>query len=174
MTHVACRLIANNRNQLRDPTLDNRVWATFTFYFSVKFIFINRLRFDRVMSLWSRFLAHPVHLTEQKRWWVTARAVRPACSSPSLTMSSPRPTFRPSSRHTSPTSRYVYAPHAVRQTASPYSIAERRVPELIPVLGSQPAGDVSHTPGGRLPLLSARPAVTPATLKRAATSFAAW
>ena len=36
---------------------------------------------------------------------------------------------------------------------SPYSIAERRVPELIPVLGSQPAGDVSHKPGGRLPLL---------------------
>jgi len=51
----------------------------------------------------------------------------------------------------------------------PYSITERRVPELIPVLGSQPAGDVNHKPGGRLPLLSARPAVTPATLKRAAT-----
>jgi len=33
--------------------------------------------------------------------------------------------------------------------ASPYSIAERRVPELIPVLGSQPAGDMSHKlPGG--------------------------
>jgi len=48
------------------------------------------------------------------------------------------------------------------------------VPELIPVLGSQPAGDVSHKPGGRLPLLSARPAVPPATLKRAATTFAAW
>jgi len=43
---------------------------------------------------------------------------------------------------------------------SPYSITERRVPELIPVLCSQPAGDVSHKPGGRLPLLSARPAVT--------------
>ena len=57
---------------------------------------------------------------------------------------------------------------------SPYSIAERRVPELIPVLGSQPAGDVSHKPGGRLQLISARPAVTPATLKRAATNFAAW
>ena len=57
---------------------------------------------------------------------------------------------------------------------SPYSITERRVPELIPVLGSQPAGDVSHKPGGRLPLLSARPAVTPGILKRAATSFAAW
>ena len=35
--------------------------------------------------------------------------------------------------------------------ASPYSTVERRVPELIPVLGSQPAGDVSHKPGGRLP-----------------------
>ena len=58
---------------------------------------------------------------------------------------------------------------------SPYSITERKVPELIiPVLGSQPAGQVSHKPGGGLPLLSARPAVTPATLKRAATNFAAW
>jgi len=56
---------------------------------------------------------------------------------------------------------------------SPYSITESTVPELIPVLCSQPAGDVSHIPGGRLPLLSARPAVTPTTLKRAATSFAA-
>jgi len=44
---------------------------------------------------------------------------------------------------------------------NPYSITERRVPELIPVLGSQLAGDVSHKPGGRLPLLSARPPVYP-------------
>jgi len=57
---------------------------------------------------------------------------------------------------------------------SPDSITERRVLELIPVLGSQLASDVSHKPGGRLPLLSAKPAVTPTTLKRAATSFAAW
>ena len=54
--------------------------------------------------------------------------------------------------------RYV---DALKSEGSPYSIAERGVPELIPVLGSQPAGDVSHEPGGRLPLLSARPAVTP-------------
>jgi len=32
----------------------------------------------------------------------------------------------------------------------------------------------SHKPGGRLLLLSARPAVAMATLKRAATNFAAW
>jgi len=56
----------------------------------------------------------------------------------------------------------------------PYSITERGVPELIPVLGSLPAGDVSHKPGSRLPLLSAWPAVTLATLKRAAANFAAW
>jgi len=55
-----------------------------------------------------------------------------------------------------------------------YSITEHRVPKLIPVLGSWPACDMSHKPGGRLPLLSTRPAVTLATLKRAAASFAAW
>jgi len=60
----------------------------------------------------------------------------------------------------------------MHKKGSPYSTAERRVPELIPVLCSQPAGDVSHKPGGRLPLLSTiRPTVTSATLKRAATNF---
>ena len=44
-------------------------------------------------------------------------------------------------------------------------------PELIPVLCSKPAGDVSHKPGGRLPLLSARPAVTLATLKEGCYQF---
>jgi len=56
---------------------------------------------------------------------------------------------------------------------SPYSIAQRRVPELIPVLCSQRADYVSHKPGGSLPLLSARPAVTPAIIKRDASNFAA-
>jgi len=56
---------------------------------------------------------------------------------------------------------------------SPYLIAKHRVPELIPVLVSQPAGDVSHKPSGRLPLLSTRSTVTPTTINRAATNFAA-
>ena len=68
----------------------------------------------------------------------------------------------------------VYLGRKGKGIASPYSITERRVPELIPVLDSQPAGDVSHKPDGRLPLLPARPAVTLATPKRAATNFAAW
>ena len=62
-------------------------------------------------------------------------------------------------------------PAKVKGKGSPYSNTERRVPELISV---QPAGDVSHKTDGRLPLLSDRPAVTPATLKRAATNFAVW
>jgi len=41
----------------------------------------------------------------------------------------------------------------------------------MPVLGSQLAGYVSHKPGDRLPLLSARPAVALVTLKRAATQY---
>ena len=45
---------------------------------------------------------------------------------------------------------------------------------LIPVLGSQHAGDMCHKPGGRLPLLSARLAVTLVTFKRAGTNFPAW
>jgi len=32
MTHVTCRLTAKDRDQLWNPTLGNRVWATFTFY----------------------------------------------------------------------------------------------------------------------------------------------
>ena len=63
---------------------------------------------------------------------------------------------------------------ALKGKRRPYSITERMVPELIPVLGSQPVVDVSHKPGSRLPSFSARPAFTSATLKRAATSFAAW
>jgi len=34
-----------------------------------------------------------------------------------------------------------------KKVSSPYSITERTVPKLIPVLDSQPAGDVSHKPG---------------------------
>jgi len=32
MTHITCTLTAKNRDQLRNPTLGNRVWASFTFY----------------------------------------------------------------------------------------------------------------------------------------------
>ena len=69
---------------------------------------------------------------------------------------------------------FFYHQYDKKGKGSSHSITERRVSELIPVLGSQPAGEVNHKPHGRLPLLSVRPAVTPAILKRAATNFAAW
>ena len=40
----------------------------------------------------------------------------------------------------------------VKGAGSPYSISERRVPERIPVICRQPAGDVSHKPGDRHPI----------------------
>jgi len=39
MTHVTCRLTAKNRDQLRNSTLVNRVWATFNLFL---FITINK------------------------------------------------------------------------------------------------------------------------------------
>jgi len=32
MTHVTCRLTVKNLNQLRNPALGSRIWATFTFF----------------------------------------------------------------------------------------------------------------------------------------------
>ena len=54
-----------------------------------------------------------------------------------------------------------HVPKVKESKGSPYSITEHRVPELIPVLGSQSAGDVNYKLDSRLPLLSARLAVTP-------------
>jgi len=60
---------------------------------------------------------------------------------------------------------YIALARLSKGKGNPYSIS-LPVSELIPVLGGQPAGDVSHKPGGRLHI--------PATLKRAAANFAAW
>ena len=35
MTYVTCRLTAKNRDQLWNPTLGNRVWATFSTFLAV-------------------------------------------------------------------------------------------------------------------------------------------
>jgi len=43
----------------------------------------------------------------------------------------------------------IYCTQLQKGKGNPYSIAQLRVPVLIPVLGSQPAGDVSHKPGGK-------------------------
>jgi len=63
------------------------------------------------------------------------------------------------------------AQHVMRVVHTPLP---SRDPKLIPVLGSQPAYDMSHKSGGRLSLISTRPAVTRAIFQTAGANFAAW
>ena len=42
MTHITCMLTAKNRDQLRNPTLGNRVWATFFTYGRGAVLFVLR------------------------------------------------------------------------------------------------------------------------------------
>ena len=48
MTHVTCRLTAKNREQLRNPTLGNRVWATSTFLLFSQSLNINCVQHDTI------------------------------------------------------------------------------------------------------------------------------
>ena len=48
MTHIICMLTAKNRDQLRNPTLDNRVWATFTFLLSQELLKVTIVSTDSV------------------------------------------------------------------------------------------------------------------------------
>jgi len=41
--HVTCRLTGKNKDQLWNPMLDNRVWATFTFFMLSSFILLCQL-----------------------------------------------------------------------------------------------------------------------------------
>ena len=59
----------------------------------------------------------------------------------------PRLAYNTPRRRTTTGSRFTAVLGKKRQPTVPYSITERRVPELIPVLGSQPAGDVSLKTG---------------------------
>jgi len=90
------------------------------------------------------------------------RVIADSCGSRRSSSSSLRDYITSRARSTYDTHTHT---HTGVKKASPYSTTERTAPEPIPVPGSQPARDASHKPGGRLPLLSARPAVTPANLE---------
>jgi len=108
--------------------------------------------------------------SSQKTCATTRRGTNDTLSSSTQPASTTTSSHKKSSQH-STLSAVISCRDIKKGKGSPYPIAECRVPEPIPVLGSQPEGDVSHKPGSRLPLLSARTAVTLATLKRAATKF---
>ena len=49
-SHVTCRLTAKNRDQLRNPTLGNRVWATSTFFYQFIPFGLEVNNFSRVVT----------------------------------------------------------------------------------------------------------------------------
>ena len=59
MTHVTCRLTAKNQDQLRNPTLGNRVWATFNFFTSYahRYIFAEKSQSNIITFLYYIHLA---------------------------------------------------------------------------------------------------------------------
>ena len=54
MTHVTCRLTAKNRDQLRNPTLGNRVPATFTFVSLYQLYYFSALWLLIILPFWYR------------------------------------------------------------------------------------------------------------------------
>ena len=52
MTHVTCRLTAKNRDQLRNPTLGNRIWATFTFFHTRRQYQVNLFLNNGSSTIW--------------------------------------------------------------------------------------------------------------------------
>jgi len=57
MNHITCRLTAKNRDQFRNPTLGNRVRATFTFFINVRSGKPKAVVW--CLSVFLVFLAHP-------------------------------------------------------------------------------------------------------------------
>jgi len=81
MTHITCRLTAKNRDQLWNPTLGNRVWATFTF-FTLQVNLLDSKRSLNVNIILHQFRATPTELVESLR-----RALPRGCSSRAATVS---------------------------------------------------------------------------------------
>jgi len=58
MADVTCRLTAKNQDQLRNPMLGNRVWATFTFFTLIVSIFVVQIATKTKISWPSSALTH--------------------------------------------------------------------------------------------------------------------
>ena len=73
MTHVTCRLTAKNRDQLRNPTLGNAVWATFLHTYIRIYIA------PKIVRTNLRFLTQPtcrapaLRIARRTRWRLPAR-----------------------------------------------------------------------------------------------------
>ena len=69
MTHVTCRLTAKNRDQLRNPTLGNRVWLRLPFYLLDKCIRTNVKYFqDYVYQILLKLVLRPSYTKIMRMW----------------------------------------------------------------------------------------------------------
>ena len=80
-THVTCRLTAKNRDQLRNPTLGNRVRATFTFT-----IFFQFLVYDADLRLANVTATKATPLTRTHEQHSPRQAENGDCSTPILSL----------------------------------------------------------------------------------------
>ena len=73
MIHVICRLTAKNRDQPRNPTLGNRVWATFYFFIIIRALDL-RLRGRWLVPFSGNYLGQVVrtHVPVTKRYKLMA------------------------------------------------------------------------------------------------------
>ena len=67
MTHLTCRLTAKNQDQLRNPTLGNQVWATFTFT-------LPNLSLSSLLGNITQFIIQQHNCTHNKNTWWKRRA----------------------------------------------------------------------------------------------------
>ena len=80
MTHVTCRLTAKNRDQLRNPTLGNRVWATFFTFIAIVLLTDSLLLLLVVQAIKSDLTSAGRSVSECRQ---TADQLSTLCGSPS-------------------------------------------------------------------------------------------
>ena len=95
MIHVTCRLTAKNRDQLQNPMLGNRVWATFTFFTGTSCRQLET-RLETVGTQTSEKVREPAHMSVSSGG-CRARGVdyRPSCCIPAALFQHCRLSFQP-------------------------------------------------------------------------------
>jgi len=81
ITHITCRLTAKNWDQLQNPTLSNRVWATFTFFISS----VSVIGCSLPLRVWSVLQARSVWISWHGTVAISAVACRKRASSSTVT-----------------------------------------------------------------------------------------
>jgi len=66
---ITCRLTAKNRDQLRNPALGNRVWATFTFFAALSSVDFSRICSCNLVMCRQKYWNSMAECYAQQRIW---------------------------------------------------------------------------------------------------------